>query len=162
VIASKIRVFQQYRRKAVMSGSERCSGSRAQAQHGKAAAALCDQPQGRRKAPFVFYRYMMVLPMIEATRREYIQSSGLAAVGATLASSLAGAASATAQSESSSFDIDKAFATFMRDLGGSVEDPGGRVLFTGRHRPLPVVLRPVADELRRTADSAWPWPLCRE
>ena len=69
---------------------------------------------------------------METTRREFIQSSGLAAVGTTLASSLAGTASARAQSDSSSFDIDKEFAAFMRDLGGSAEDAGGRVLFTGR------------------------------
>ena len=69
---------------------------------------------------------------METTRREFIQSSGLAAVGATLASSLAGADSARAQSDSSSFDIDKEFAAFMRDIGGGAEDAGGHVLFTGR------------------------------
>ncbi len=63
--------------------------------------------------------------MIDATRREFLQSS---AVG----SNIGGASAATAQSEASSFDIDKTFATFMRDLGGSAEDAGGRVLFTGR------------------------------
>jgi crotonobetainyl-CoA:carnitine CoA-transferase CaiB-like acyl-CoA transferase len=70
--------------------------------------------------------------MIDATRREFLQSSGLAAVGAAMASTAGGASAATAQSESSSFDIDKAFAAFMRDLGGNAEDAGGRVLFTGR------------------------------
>jgi hypothetical protein len=69
---------------------------------------------------------------METTRREFIQSSGLAAVGATLASSLAGAASARSQSDSSSFDIDRVFAKFMQDIGGGAEDAGGRVLFTGR------------------------------
>ena len=74
---------------------------------------------------------MMVLPMIEATRREFLQSSGLAAVGATMASGLSGPATATAQSESSSFDIDRAYATFMQEIGGTTADAGGAVSFVG-------------------------------
>lgn len=70
--------------------------------------------------------------MVEATRRDFIRSSGIAAVAATIASGPGGVSPATAQSESSSFDIDKSFATFMRDIGGGAEDAGGRVLFTGR------------------------------
>lgn len=78
---------------------------------------------------------------METTRREFIQSSGLTAVGATLASSLAGAGSARSQSDSSSFEIDAAFAAFMRDIGGSPSDAGGRVLFTGRDPILQSFLR---------------------
>ena len=79
--------------------------------------------------------------MIEATRRDFIRSSGIAAVAATIALGPGGASPAAAQSESSSFDVDKAFAALMRDLGGSVEDSGGRVLFTGRDPILQSFLR---------------------
>ena len=70
--------------------------------------------------------------MIEATRRAFIQSSGVAAIGAAIASNLGEAARATAQPESSSFDIDKSFAQFMQDISGTPADGGGAVTFTGR------------------------------
>ena len=68
--------------------------------------------------------------MAEPTRREFIHSSGLAAVGA-VASTLGRAAPAAAQSELPSFDIDKTFAKFMRDIGGTAADAGGAVTFVG-------------------------------
>ena len=39
--------------------------------------------------------------------------------------------STSATAATPSFDIDKAFATFMRDLGGAPTDGGGKVTFTG-------------------------------
>src|SRR5271165_6786843 len=64
-----------------------------------------------------------------ATRREVIQGMGPAALGASLAAALGGSARAQA---ADAFSIEDQFAAFMRDLGGSVEDAGGRVQFTGR------------------------------
>src|SRR5262245_54823565 len=62
------------------------------------------------------------------SRRELIKQTGYAAVGATLASTRPRAA----QAQSSAFDIDKDFADFMRGIGGSPSDAGGKVTFTGR------------------------------
>lgn len=69
--------------------------------------------------------------MIEATRREFLQSSGLAAVGATISSGSVRASPTAAQWESSSFDIHKTFEKFMRDIGGTPADSGGAVTFVG-------------------------------
>jgi crotonobetainyl-CoA:carnitine CoA-transferase CaiB-like acyl-CoA transferase len=63
---------------------------------------------------------------MQPTRRETLK--GLA--GAALAS-LAGPGVAGAQT-SGDFDIDRSFAGFMKDLGGTVADAGGKVTFTGR------------------------------
>jgi hypothetical protein len=69
--------------------------------------------------------------MVGATRREIIQSTGLATLSA-LVSNLAAWTPSDAQSEPTSFNIDEAFAKFMRDIGGSPADGGGRVTFSGR------------------------------
>jgi crotonobetainyl-CoA:carnitine CoA-transferase CaiB-like acyl-CoA transferase len=66
---------------------------------------------------------------MSTTRREFIQATGSMALGAVLASKLPGARAAPASPD---FDIDKAFAEFMRSLGGSTADGGGTVTFTGR------------------------------
>jgi hypothetical protein len=64
---------------------------------------------------------------MELTRREMLGSTALAALGTTVASSFAGAALA----QEATFDIDAAFASFMRDLGQEAGDAGGAVSFTG-------------------------------
>src|SRR5271165_5288902 len=69
--------------------------------------------------------------MIEAARREFLQSSGLAAVGATISSGSVRASPTAAQSESSSFDIHKTFEKFMQDIGGTPGDSGGAPTFVG-------------------------------
>ncbi len=63
-------------------------------------------------------------------RRELLQATGSAVIGAaSTADRLRGLAQAATGDE---FSIENVFADFMRDIGGSAEDPGGRVLFTGR------------------------------
>src|SRR5580704_14426882 len=62
-------------------------------------------------------------------RRELLQGTGTAVASGVLAASESHPALADSEGD---FSIDKAFAAFMRDLGGSAEDAGGRVLFTGR------------------------------
>jgi hypothetical protein len=64
-----------------------------------------------------------------ATRREVIRGIGQAAIGASLAVAVGDPAQAQ---QNQAFRIEDQFAAFMRDLGGSAEDAGGRVLFTGR------------------------------
>ena len=61
----------------------------------------------------------------ELSRRDLIQAGGLATAGAFLSSALPAAAAAE------KFDITRAFAGFMRDVGGSIADAGGKVTFTG-------------------------------
>jgi hypothetical protein len=48
-----------------------------------------------------------------------------------MASKLA-ASPAIADSDQAWFDIDYAFAFFMKEIGGASEDAGGKVVFTGR------------------------------
>ena len=60
-------------------------------------------------------------------RRELLHATGVAAATALLAS----AESAQSAVASDDFSIDKAFADFMADLGGSGGDAGGEVTFTG-------------------------------
>jgi hypothetical protein len=63
------------------------------------------------------------------TRRELLQSTGAVVLGAALgAVSPSGAEAAT----SDDFSIDATFAEFMRGLGGSADDAGGKITFTGR------------------------------
>jgi crotonobetainyl-CoA:carnitine CoA-transferase CaiB-like acyl-CoA transferase len=64
-----------------------------------------------------------------ASRRELLQSAGAAVLGSALGAIGPGAAH-TATSED--FSVDSAFANFMRDIGGSAQDAGGSVTFTGR------------------------------
>jgi hypothetical protein len=66
----------------------------------------------------------------DINRRDFIKDAGVLAVGATLAAKLSGVA--IAQPRASGFDINSAFAEFMRGIGGSPADAGGKVVFTGR------------------------------
>jgi crotonobetainyl-CoA:carnitine CoA-transferase CaiB-like acyl-CoA transferase len=62
-------------------------------------------------------------------RREVLQATG----GALASSVLAASRPAVAQTAvSDDFSIDKTFAEFMRDIGGTPQDGGGAVIFTGR------------------------------
>jgi crotonobetainyl-CoA:carnitine CoA-transferase CaiB-like acyl-CoA transferase len=64
-------------------------------------------------------------------RREFVQATSYAALGTAVTSRLPGIIQ-TAATPAASFDIDQAFATFMKDLGQSPSDGGGTVTFTGR------------------------------
>ncbi len=64
------------------------------------------------------------------TRREFLQVTGSIALGAVVAPKLS--AVARAETQSADFDIQQAFAQFMRDLGGDPSDAGGEVNFAGR------------------------------
>jgi crotonobetainyl-CoA:carnitine CoA-transferase CaiB-like acyl-CoA transferase len=66
---------------------------------------------------------------MDLTRRQLLgTTAGVLVAGAALA---AGAV-APARAEDSGFDIDAAFATFMRDIGQEAGDGGGAVTFTGQ------------------------------
>ena len=70
---------------------------------------------------------------INKDRREFIKGTGAVAAGVTLAAALPGVADAQATAPAAAdFDIDKTFAGFMKDIGGSASDGGGKVTFTGR------------------------------
>ena len=62
-------------------------------------------------------------------RRELLQATGSAVIGAALAADRLGAAQAATGDD---FSIENVFADFMRDIGGTPQDGGGSVLFTGR------------------------------
>lgn len=65
-------------------------------------------------------------------RREFLVNSSLAVLGLAVSSALHAQAPASATPDgSTAFDINQAFATFMRDLGGTAADGGGSVTFTG-------------------------------
>jgi crotonobetainyl-CoA:carnitine CoA-transferase CaiB-like acyl-CoA transferase len=64
---------------------------------------------------------------MDLNRRDILLASGAAAAGAALTSALPAAAAS-----SGSFDINAAFAGFMKDIGGSAGDAGGKVVFTGQ------------------------------
>ena len=65
-------------------------------------------------------------------RREFVQTTGFAALGATLAANLpARAQTATAAASGAKFDINATFTGFMKDIGGTPADGGGKVSFTG-------------------------------
>jgi hypothetical protein len=62
-------------------------------------------------------------------RRELLQATESAVLGAAFAADKLGAAQVARGDD---FSIENVFADFMRDIGGRAEDAGGRVLFTGR------------------------------
>ena len=64
-------------------------------------------------------------------RRDFVQTTGYAALGAALTSSLPASAQTPAV-PGADFDIDKVFAGFMKDIGGNATDGGGKVSFTGK------------------------------
>lgn len=65
---------------------------------------------------------------MEFNRRDVIKATGVAAAGSVIASGLAGAAGAA----TGAFDINTSFAGFMKDIGASPADGGGKVTFTGQ------------------------------
>jgi crotonobetainyl-CoA:carnitine CoA-transferase CaiB-like acyl-CoA transferase len=64
-----------------------------------------------------------------ATRRELLQGTGAAVLGSALGAIGPVAAQAATNDD---FSIDDAFADFMRGIGGSAQDAGGKITFTGR------------------------------
>jgi len=67
--------------------------------------------------------------IMSLNRRELLQAAGSIVAGTMLA----GNEPATAQpAKSDAFSIDAAFAEFMRNIGGTPNDSGGSVTFTGR------------------------------
>jgi crotonobetainyl-CoA:carnitine CoA-transferase CaiB-like acyl-CoA transferase len=64
------------------------------------------------------------------TRRKLMQATGVLALNTALV--LNPSDTGRAETKDSAFNIDDVFAGFMRDIGGSAEDAGGHVLFTGR------------------------------
>jgi hypothetical protein len=68
--------------------------------------------------------------IMKSSHREFLQSSGLASIA--LAAKLAAPTMATADSHQTSFDINRAFASFMREIGGTPEDAGCKIVFTGQ------------------------------
>jgi hypothetical protein len=64
-------------------------------------------------------------------RREFVQITSYAALGTAMTSGMSGIPQAGA-TPATIFDIDQAFAVFMKDLGQSPSDGGGSVTFTGR------------------------------
>ena len=61
-------------------------------------------------------------------RRSFLQTAGYAALGGAMLA----AATPRASAQEREFDINQAFADFMRDIGGSADDAGGTVTFTGK------------------------------
>lgn len=64
---------------------------------------------------------------MEFSRRTVVKASGLAVAGALAPSEF----SPLAMAQSRDFNIDQAFATFLRDIGRAPGDGGGSVTFTG-------------------------------
>ena len=62
-------------------------------------------------------------------RRKLLETAGAALAGAVVSPAMGANAPMASVDE---FSIDATFAQFMRDIGGSAEDAGGRVTFTGR------------------------------
>ena len=61
-------------------------------------------------------------------RRNFLQTTGYAALGGAMLAT----AKPRASAQEREFDINQAFADFMRDIGGSADDAGGSVTFTGK------------------------------
>jgi crotonobetainyl-CoA:carnitine CoA-transferase CaiB-like acyl-CoA transferase len=70
--------------------------------------------------------------MMSLNRREFVQTTGYAALGTAMTSKLPGITQAATTPEATAFDIDKEFADFMKMLGQNPSDGGGTVTFTGR------------------------------
>ena len=66
---------------------------------------------------------------IDSSRREFVVGTGTAAFGAAVASALP--TLARAQAPAAPFDINTTFTGFMKDIGGTPSDGGGKVTFTG-------------------------------
>ncbi|HEX3471057.1 MAG TPA: CoA transferase [Silvibacterium sp.] len=68
---------------------------------------------------------------MSVNRREFVQTTSYAALGAVMKSKLTSVAQAAVTPPSTAFDIDKEFADFMKVLGQNPSDGGGTVTFTG-------------------------------
>lgn len=66
---------------------------------------------------------------MSTTRREVIQGAGVFALGSAVPGALV--RSPLAAPAQAAFDIDRTFAAFMRDIGCTAGDGGGKVTFTG-------------------------------
>ena len=98
---------------------------------------------------------------MELSRRDVVKATGFAAAAvATSGVSFGSAAFAQGQA----FDIDQAFAGFMRDIGGDVADAGGKVTFTGRRpdHPQPLSRRRPAWRSPRWAQALGAAAIWRE
>ena len=62
-------------------------------------------------------------------RREFLQASGYAALGAVAAANLTN--DARAESLGSDYDINKQLKTYLNDIGLELSDSGGKIVFTG-------------------------------
>jgi len=69
--------------------------------------------------------------MTSVNRTEFVQTTSLAALGTAMTGKLSGIAQA-ATTPTDSFDVEQAFAVFMKDLGQNPSDGGGTVTFTGK------------------------------
>ena len=67
----------------------------------------------------------------DPTRRSLLKAGSGGAIGAALALHFPLHALAAEPQPPTTFDIDTGFAEFMRDIGGTPADAGGRVEFTG-------------------------------
>ena len=65
-------------------------------------------------------------------RREFVQTTGYAALGTAMTSKLPGIVQGAATPEATAFDINKEFADFMKMLRQNPSDGGGMVTFTGK------------------------------
>ncbi|KXU82546.1 hypothetical protein CI15_34060 [Paraburkholderia monticola] len=65
-------------------------------------------------------------------RRDFLRETGAAALGIALTSTIGSGAYAQTSAATQPFDIDKAFAQYMHDIGATPGDAGGKVVFTGR------------------------------
>jgi crotonobetainyl-CoA:carnitine CoA-transferase CaiB-like acyl-CoA transferase len=67
---------------------------------------------------------------MNVNRRQFVRSTSYAALGTAMTSRLSGIEQGTG-TPASAFDINQAFASFMKDLGESPSDGGGTVTFSG-------------------------------
>ncbi len=66
---------------------------------------------------------------IDTNRKDFIKDAGDSAVAFTWATSIGSAANA--QAPAAAFDIATTFTGFMKDIGGTPADGGGKVSFNG-------------------------------
>lgn len=66
---------------------------------------------------------------VDSGRRDFVKGAGTAVFGAALAMNMPGIANA--QAPAVKFDINHQFSEFMRGIGGTAQDAGGKITFTG-------------------------------
>jgi hypothetical protein len=69
---------------------------------------------------------------VSVNRREFVQTTSYAALNAAMTGKLSGIPQAATTPTGDVFDINQAFAVFMKDIGQSPSDGGGTVTFTGK------------------------------